>query len=946
MTSVMPALMDVVRRLAAEPLSARGDGELLERFVARRDERAFEALLERHGPMVLGVCRRAIGDAHLADDVFQATFLVLARRADAVRRRDGVASFLHGVALRLARKALRAEIARSRREAVAAQRRAASDDARLTAALLRLDEELGRLPDHYRDPLLLCYLQGRTQDEAAAQLGWSLSTLRRRLGHGRDALRRRLTGAAVVPLLGSLRKATLATVLADAQGAAVSASVLALVDAGLIVSASKLLSLCVLVALVALAAVMQVPSKVAPPPVAVKAKPAADLPGGAVARIGTLAFRHGAAWMYPTLNYTPDGKQLVSAGSGWVRRWDAATGAALATVGDGGRGSRITSVVLATADGRSAHVIEADVKSDGRMGYWPSKQYDMVTGKEVDERRVEFPRVVTSDNYGLAVGPPSGLSPDGKFLVSATDRGLVVYDAATGGFLHFHETKRTAKTGYGHTTFAFDPAGNGIVMAEEGRRFRLFDLKTGRERKAFEVEAKESIGRFAVSPDGKWLAGAGAVEGGTEGQVLRLFDLHRGAIVRSIDVSAGSARVAGGWIESLLFTPDGRTVLVGAGGVRGQRDCSVRCWDVATGKPGRAWADEPSLGSTLAVRPDGKVLATMNEGGVIRQWDMRTGKEINPLGNAAPVEAVAFRPGGSVLTAGRDLSLSETDIATGRVLRRFGPFGPGSHPRFSPSGTYLFAEGYDVAKGKGRDWVRAWKVADGKPAIDRDGRSAVFSGDEKLLAFADAREKVHVLDRKTQEIIRTLSLSETKGNWFGARPGPLAFLEGGRKLVTVGDEVSVWDLGTGKRVSSWNVFDKNVLKKDTRPRNNRDRIVSVATSADGARIAFGLHTDRKGVDKLRDKTGLVMVFETGGELLREIDLGAEYPKSLAFSPDGRRLACGGRWVTHVWDLGSGKATHEFEGHRGMVNALSFSADGKRLATGSEDSTVLIWDVSK
>ena len=72
----------------------------------------------------------------------------------------------------------------------------------------------------------------------------------------------------------------------------------------------------------------------------------------------------------------------------------------------------------------------------------------------------------------------------------------------------------------------------------------------------------------------------------------------------------------------------------------------------------------------------------------------------------------------------------------------------------------------------------------------------------------------------------------------------------------------------------------------------------------------------------------------------------EYARSLAFSPDGRRLASGGLWVTHVWDLGSGRATHEFEGHRGMVNALAFSADGKRLATGSEDSTVLIWDVSK
>src|SRR5262249_15274511 len=150
---------------------------------------AFAAFLDRHGPMLLGLCRRSLdGASHLAEDVLQATFLILARKARSIRQRDSLVGWLCGVACRLARQARSSERAQARREQRVARERpeVSSADPGWEDLLRVLDSELQRLPQRYRAPLLLCYLEGRTQDEAARQLGWSLSTLRRRLETGRD----------------------------------------------------------------------------------------------------------------------------------------------------------------------------------------------------------------------------------------------------------------------------------------------------------------------------------------------------------------------------------------------------------------------------------------------------------------------------------------------------------------------------------------------------------------------------------------------------------------------------------------------------------------------------------------------------------------------------------------------------------------------------------------
>jgi RNA polymerase sigma factor (sigma-70 family) len=170
------------------------DAELLRCFAVARTEDAFALLLERHGPMILGVCRRILQNSADADDAFQATFFVLARQARRIRKPDSLAAWLHGIALRLALNMKRKAGKRREHEqhATPAGQQTATDPA-WCELLAGLDEELQRLPAANRQPLLLCYLQGLTQQEAARQLGWPRGTLKRRLERGRELLKARLT---------------------------------------------------------------------------------------------------------------------------------------------------------------------------------------------------------------------------------------------------------------------------------------------------------------------------------------------------------------------------------------------------------------------------------------------------------------------------------------------------------------------------------------------------------------------------------------------------------------------------------------------------------------------------------------------------------------------------------------------------------------------------------
>ena len=184
--ATITGLWQTLFRLA--PRLPGSDRELLARFAATRDQPAFTELVRRHGGLVWSVCRRHLREPADAEDAFQATFLVLATRPQAVRRAESLGAWLHGTAWRVSAR-LRRQRGRTLPEA---DRPAPPDDPSLRDALVALDEELVRLPAKFREPLTACYLLECTQDEAARDLGVSVRTVKRRLATGRELLRQRL----------------------------------------------------------------------------------------------------------------------------------------------------------------------------------------------------------------------------------------------------------------------------------------------------------------------------------------------------------------------------------------------------------------------------------------------------------------------------------------------------------------------------------------------------------------------------------------------------------------------------------------------------------------------------------------------------------------------------------------------------------------------------------
>jgi RNA polymerase sigma factor (sigma-70 family) len=358
---------DLRRLFDGGAVAGLSEAQLLDR-VARRGEAAeaaFEAILIRHGPAVLACCRRVLGDSAAAEDAFQATFLVLFRRAGSIRVGDSVAPWLLRVARRAALKAREGELRRQARERRVARPEAMIPEVMDSDLRLLVRAQVDHLPAKYRDPVRLCYFEGRTHDDAAAVLGWPVGSVRGRLSRARNMLRHRLirrgvgiTPAALAAALasGSEARAEVPRALceralaATTRGGVVEAGVAALAAAvarGLIAAtvvktaAVALLAVSFVAAaagavLIARAGREESPRRTQEPPKgqAAARTPAVDrygdpLPKGAIARLGTTRFRHqgvsnhtgGRAFL------TPDGKTLVIAGAERdARVWDLATG--------------------------------------------------------------------------------------------------------------------------------------------------------------------------------------------------------------------------------------------------------------------------------------------------------------------------------------------------------------------------------------------------------------------------------------------------------------------------------------------------------------------------------------------------------------------------------------------------------------------------------------------
>jgi RNA polymerase sigma factor (sigma-70 family) len=206
----MKSVNKALRRTLLKSASAAAltDGELLTRFIASGDQSAFEEVMRRHGPMVLRVCRRVLHHAQDAEDAFQAAFLVLARKAPTIVRHELLANWLYGVAYRTA---LNAKKRRALRQATVAPQleqdflgATAAGDAGERELRSLLDDELKRLPEKFRASIVLCYLEGKSNEQAAKQLRCEIAAVQKRLSRARELLRKRLARRGVTMSVGTL----------------------------------------------------------------------------------------------------------------------------------------------------------------------------------------------------------------------------------------------------------------------------------------------------------------------------------------------------------------------------------------------------------------------------------------------------------------------------------------------------------------------------------------------------------------------------------------------------------------------------------------------------------------------------------------------------------------------------------------------------------------------
>jgi RNA polymerase sigma factor (sigma-70 family) len=933
-------------RLAAVP----SDRELVRRFAAAADEAAFAALVRRHGPMVLGVCRRLLQNPQDAEDAFQATFLVLARKAGTLQHPESVGNYLYGVAYRRALGARAAAARRSAHEGRAAPRAQADP---LTEITLReaqevLDAELSRLPEQWRAPLVLCCLDGMTRDEAARQLGLPLGTLKSRLERGRELLRSSLTrrgltlsAALSATLLGEgLARAalppglTLSTLRAavGGPGQAAAGSVVSS-PAMLAVGGTRLkvgIALLLTAGLVAAGAGLlahqgappEPPRSEAPPPGAaagsqVRTDRSGDaLPEEAAARLGTTRLRHGVfvSW----LRFTPDGRSLVSQGGDGVRIWETTNG------------KQLRFVPNEREDGQMPHE-GSSLSSDGKLLAVPGK-----TGVHLVE--VATGRRLRTFATGLV--DATRFSPDGKVLAVQSEQKpwpFELWDTAAGQRL---------RSGGGDSSYfaCLEFSADGKALITGGSRFQLippepdylirfWDPASGKELRRLHL-GPSNPRQIALSPDGKLLAVIGQGDRGTENRV-RIWDVAAGKETRQL---IATARVPFGQVTNystaLAFAPDGRTLYTG--GIDG----TLIAWDPATGRELRRIGRDFISPRALAVSPDNKTLAADMFGHSIRIFDLGTGRErLTPDGHLLGILRLLVTPDGRTVVTGDPYHVLVWEASTGRLRHRLDR----EHVLYGDM--FLLPDGRSLAtlERDRTDQVVTLRVSD--LATGKELRQRTWPGKANevpgLLAMA-ADGKMLTLDRHDNTmLVKDLDTGKRVGS-FGT-PGPgvdrygLTLTPDGRGVVTWDSDHRVrrWDLATGREAGQFTFVDEGGPRIPV-PAGSVGVNYTAVLAPDGHRIA------------LCSGSGFIALHDLAtGRLLRKVEGRPDGPVVCAFSPDGKTLACSTYFdtVIHLVETATGRERHRLAGHTGQVTVLAFTSDGRTLVSGDEDTTAVVWDLT-
>jgi RNA polymerase sigma factor (sigma-70 family) len=979
------ALWRTIRHLVRPDLKEWSDGQLLDRFAQSRDEIAFAALMRRHGALVLSVGRRYLGNLHDAEDVYQATFLILARNAGRVRKRAALGSWLYGVAYRLAMKARTRAARRRSSERRAAELAKLHVESGLNELQMILDEEVQHLTEKYRGPFVLCCLENKSRHEAARELGLEEGTLASRIDRARKQLQKRLTrrgislaaaltassiSSTVAAVPSRLAEDTLQASLTYLAGstANISSGALALAQ-GVVMGKAKIVFVLVTTAVLAIGGARWAEfkgiasagqSRAAGPagsapgtnPVAsalnsddradatAEAKPRADLhgdplPDGAVARLGTLRFRHHGETA--ALAFTPDGTSLVANTRSFVMVWNAKTGKERLRIprplwyGHPGMsdGMAITpdgnTLALPDYSGKFNLAVDED---ETKIGLW-----DLRSGKKV--RSLALP----GDMGKLGQLNCIAYSSDGKFLAASytKDGKAVLFDLDTGGVKTlFGDGNKDVRKRSAFYLLAISPDSKFIafdVHRENSHAVQLWDV-TGKFIRTLEEMADNHISEFAFAPDGKCAAI------GITGRIV-LVDPVTGKKQRE-------------WVENkmdhvghMAFTVDGRR-LVSVGG-----DGKIWVWDVHSGETVRKLDGRMSIGRSMALSNDSKTVALGAVGHTIRLWDLESGNELftDYVGHDSQINCLAFSPDGATLVSGGDYQQTFLwDTARWQrqavlpISSRSVAFSPGGRMLATVSNNSSTVRMWDVVSATEESVVTMPYAKDKQPAAARDWKdvkAAAVSSDGRRLVTLDydrnrqERYRLRHWDLATGTLAQTHSVPYDSSNVVLASDCNMVF-------AVVQRQVAVYDVRTRR--------ERNLGGWDA------DSMLHISPSPDAGVLAVGLWHGQLSYKSKQEHPVLHLVeVLTGKEIGRASGLqGCQGP--IAWSLDGRFVAyqdCGGdpylrtiENTVRVLDSATGAELARFGNYDSAASALAFSPDGKLLVAGTSNTTILVWDLAK
>jgi WD40 repeat protein len=675
------------------------------------------------------------------------------------------------------------------------------------------------------------------------------------------------------------------------------------------------------------------------------------LPPQAVARLGTLRFRHGAG--VTAIAHTPDGHALLTdSKDGTVRLWDLKTGAEIRRFRKDGRvtdsasdpefnlvfGGPVNGIAVAH-DGRTLAV----GASDGSITLWDTATANVIRKLKSDSPAAPAALLFTADNEML--------------VVKDSDQIVWVWDLARGtvlrklGVTSAENRRFLAGVRTGPPTLLSGSVIASVTLESRNRELRTvvkrWDLVTGTEQGSVELSSGTNLfSAFAFAPDGKTFAAGGYLS------ALSLWDLDTQKELRSLDGLDMTA-----FVSRLTFSPDSKRL---AGWTSDQ---TIRIWDTATGKELRRIGEARgsringiyffggTYASNLAFSPDGSVLTVGTAGGTVRRWEVETGKELAEAnGHRDLVHTLKITADGkNVVSAGVDRTVHVWDVGTGAELRHFALPGDVTQTAFAP-------DGQSVAVGNPEGTLALWDVKSGKemrkwPATRNGFAGLAFSADGKVLATRSFDQVLDLWDAATGKQLRSIGetapgsinpggnnillshLSSPVPNVFFSTDGttlatvpPAETLAirrfAGRRPASSGFAVRLWDVTTGKQL---------------RPFDPRDGgTTAFASAPDGRTLATAV------------SDGSLYLWETasGKVRLRAAAGPAGTISALAFTPDSRLLAGGDESANiRFWDTLTGAEVGRLTGHQGKIHTLAFTADGTRLVSGSADTSLLVWDVT-